>query len=527
MTLSQSSICSKNNPLLFLSFLIVMPVMAASSSPSNEVLSKEQSIQKIERRLEQLEQKMVHSDQDGFMIQSATGDNQLWFHLLLQTDQDIFMDTQGVTLNSGTSSLPITDRNTVDRLWVRRARPTLSGTLLKYYDFTLSPDFGQGQSRLYDAYVDDHYFDKFSFKVGKQISLISGLDILKSPNSLYSMEAGYSGMMAPNREIGLVFHGEWTSPGLKHQSSDSFGFNDLFSYQIGMFSGTADNSNPGLNPVSSTAFSTETATLENKSLEARVFANPFQGSNIALIEGLGIGVSGSSDDPNNETELPAMISVGQNPIFTYMSSTAANGARHRIHPQACWYLGAFAVLGDWAQTMQTLSSTVQPNTSGQLNTYITQNNQAGQVQLIYNVTGEKGDFLTKLTPNKPFDPLGSGTWGAIQFVGRWSGLYMNKRVFRASTTNGSQTLYTFSDPRLSVSEANTLSVGVNWFLNRYVRMTTEYDQTRFVGGCSTGALTASINPGCLTSGTAATASTSMVLNRPDEKVIMQRFQLQF
>ncbi|WNV05773.1 hypothetical protein RP726_04965 [Candidatus Methylospira mobilis] len=52
-------------------------------------------------------------------------------------------------------------------------------------------------------------------------------------------------------------------------------------------------------------------------------------------------------------------------------------------------------------------------------------------------------------------------------------------------------------------------------------VSTEYGQTGFVGGCSIGATSAQYNPGRLTSG-GATAATSQVINRPDEKVIMHR-----
>ncbi|MGM9452521.1 hypothetical protein ACTAZI_04210 [Legionella bozemanae] len=56
---------------------------------------------------------------------------------------------------------------------------------------------------------------------------------------------------------------------------------------------------------------------------------------------------------------------------------------------------------------------------------------------------------------------------------------------------------------------------------------TEYAQANFVEGCSTGALNAPETLGCFTAGDYATASTSKVRNRPNERVIMQRFQLSF
>ncbi len=104
---------------------------------------------------------------------------------------------------------------------------------------------------------------------------------------------------------------------------------------------------------------------------------------------------------------------------------------------------------------------------------------------------------------------------------------MDNNIFSYFITEGEQTNYTFANPRLTVQRANTWGKGINWFLNRNIVIMTEYDQTNFLGGCSTGGLNAPITPGCLTANTYATASTSKVINRPHERVIMQRIQLSF
>ena len=469
-------------------------------------------------------------DEDGFAIRSASSDNELRLGLLLQTDQDIFIDTKGVTINNGTASTPITNRNTVDRIWIRRARPIFSGHLFKYNNFVFVPDFSQGQTRLFDAFVDVHYIKWLGISAGKQLSLLAGIEQLKDPATFYSAESGYASIMAPNREIGIMLHGQWGPPGVvdKIPYVEQHGFNEWFSYQIGVFSGTADSTNPGLNPSSTTAFSTETATLENKGIEARVFSNPFLGQNHNVwFQGLGVGLAAGFDSPNNQADLPAILSVGQNPIFTYESKVAANGERYRFHPQGYWFVESLGIVGDWAFTAQhILNQTTSSALPNQISSML-QHNHAGQIQVIYNLTGEKNKYMEKLTPDKAFNPSESGAWGAFQLVGRWSSLFMDLNVFNSQSVVNENRIYTYADPRLSVSKANTLSIGLNWVLNKYVRVMTEYDQTRFTGGCSTGALSATMNPGCLTSGDAALAVGSQVRNRSDEKVIMQRFQVQY
>lgn len=110
---------------------------------------------------------------------------------------------------------------------------------------------------------------------------------------------------------------------------------------------------------------------------------------------------------------------------------------------------------------------------------------------------------------------------------RMSRLLMDASVFQNSAIVGDQKVYAYVDPRKSVSQASTFSVTLHWYWNEFLRWSTEYDQTSFIGGCSTGGLNAPVNPGCLTAGAYATAATSTVLNRPTEKLIMQRIQLIF
>ncbi len=473
---------------------------------------------------------LVEWDSEGFSIRTKNGDNELRLGFLLQADQDIFFNTEGLTINDGVDSRPVINRTNVDRIWVRRARPILSGHLLKYNNFVFVPDFGQGQTRLFDAAVDVHYIKWLAFMAGKQISLLAGLQQFKDQSTLFSMEPGYATNMAPNREIGFLLHGQWGPTGQLENDApyvDQRGFREWFSYQLGMFSGTADNTNPGLNPTSATAFSTETAALENKAVEARLFSNPFLGCKNVWLRGLGVGFATGVDNPTNEANLPAILSVGQNPIFTYSTNAVANGHRYRFHPQGYWFIGPGGVVVDWGFTAQhilnqTLNSPPTLNTTSLL-----QHNHAGEIQLVYNLTGETLDFMEKIIPLKPFNPNQKGAFGALQLVGRWSTLSMSSNVFNAFTMSGDSAQYVYADPRTSVSYANTFSVGVNWILNQYVRIVTEYDQTSFIGGCSTGALSASVNPGCLTGGAATYLLTSRVLNRPDEKTLMQRVQVQF
>ncbi len=77
--------------------------------------------------------------QDGFALQTANGDYGLVFGLTAQTDGRFSLDTPS----------PI-----VETFTIRKARPTLSGRVGRWFDFKVMPDFGNGTTTLTDAYFE-------------------------------------------------------------------------------------------------------------------------------------------------------------------------------------------------------------------------------------------------------------------------------------------------------------------------------------------------------------------------------------
>lgn len=263
--------------------------------------------------------KRDESSDSWFRFSTANGRNWIGFHGWLESDGDIFMNVSGLTINDGIKSIPIINQNTATRFWLNRARPIIEGTIEKYMHFLISADFGQSQKRLFDAFVDFYYYRLFGFRVGKQSSLASSIQNFIMIQIYHTLQPGFTTILAPNRENGFVVYGT-TGPFNKGHYDiwvTPFGFDDWFSYQIGILGGTADGTNPGLNPVSATGFNSEVSSLANKAFEARVFMNPFINQNSEWVKHLGIGFSGSAQTVNNEYLLPAIVSPGLNPIFLY------------------------------------------------------------------------------------------------------------------------------------------------------------------------------------------------------------------
>jgi phosphate-selective porin len=119
------------------------------------------------------------------------------------------------------------------------------------------------------------------------------------------------------------------------------------------------------------------------------------------------------------------------------------------------------------------------------------------VQLSYILTGEKKGFGSP-TPKHNFDPLhrrSGGGWGAVELAVRVGDWEAEKGFYNYGLASDATT------PR----HLHEYVGGVNWYLNRLLRITGDYGNTSFGGG----------------------AAASAGGNRPVEKVFTLRFQINF
>jgi phosphate-selective porin OprO/OprP len=119
-------------------------------------------------------------------------------------------------------------------------------------------------------------------------------------------------------------------------------------------------------------------------------------------------------------------------------------------------------------------------------------NTAWQVQLAWVLTGEDASYLG-VTPSQNFS-LKGGHWGSLTLVGRVSQLNVDSDAFAGTAATR------LANPNTQPNRATDYGIGLSWDLSREVRIYFTYDQTKFDGGAPNGA------------------------NRPDEKVLITRFQ---
>jgi phosphate-selective porin OprO/OprP len=411
----------------------------------------------VERRLELLEEAatqqkaatpVVTAGDRGFNFKSADGSFLVKIRGLIHADGREYVGDKDLWLR--------------DSFLIRRARPLLEATFFDVADFRLMPDFGNGPALVQDAYVDMRPFPFLKLRGGKFKAPV-GLERLQSAAAIVFPERGLPTSLAPNRDLGFMFHGV-VGPA-------------VFSYEIGVFNGVVDGGSGDLD------------NNHAKDFAGRVFIQPWKGDPYHLLANLGFGVSGTtgwqrgtgavfatSGMTTRRTAapvpgLPVYRTAGQQTFFSYRlneevpdGAVIGYGRRTRFSPQGYFYYGPFGLLGEYIQTRKAVE--IGPQAANLTHA-------AWQVAA-YFVFGGKPLFEgTSIT--QPFD-LRKGTWGALELAARYNDLEIDDDTFPI-----------FADPNRSARRARAIGGVVNWHWSRNIKLSLAYEHTRFQGGAPGGA----------------------------------------
>jgi len=381
----------------------------------------------------------VAADPSGFTIRAHDGDYLLKLGFDLQVDNRSFVGPAG-------TALP-------DTILLRRARPVISGTVYEYVDFYFRPDFGLGTTTIYDAYVQVNYFRRATLRAGKFKPPV-GLERLQGDDDTNFIERGLPTLLVPSRDIGFQLAGDLAT--------------QRVTYAVGVFNGVPDN---GLS---------DGASSDHRDFAARLLLTPFQPDENNPLRVLGVGVGATTGAVDN-IALPSYKSFGQNPFVAFASGVTPAGHRTRLAPQAFYYFGALGILAEYGLTEEGFQK-------GAVRRDIAF--RAWQVQASYVLTGERKGFLSP-APRKNFEPR-NRAWGAVELAARVGDFNAERGLYN----------YGFASPASAARRAHEWAGGVNWYLNRSLRLSLDCGRTNFLGGAVTG-------------------------NRPSEKVILSRVQINF
>jgi len=376
----------------------------------------------------------------GFTVRTADTNFVLRIRGYIQADGRFYPDDDS----------PTSTRN--DTFLLRRVRPIIEGTVFDKFDYRLMLDFPSGSpstagnnAYVQDAYVNYRPFSELQFQIGKFKEPV-GLERLQSGANLLFIERGYPTQLVPNRDMGAQLQGDL--------------FGGWLNYAAGIFNGVA-NGGSGDNEQAD----------DDKDFAGRLFATPFVKSENDWLRGLGLGVAGTVGD--QQGALRSFVTPGQQTFFSYITgagtlaapNVTADGDIWRISPQAYYYKGPFGIFGEYVIASQEVRRTAGTST------FATLRNTGWQVAASYFLTGEDNSFKA-VTPRKPFTWGGEGL-GAVELTARYGQLDVDDDTFPL-----------YANAATSASKASSWGVGVNWHLNRNIKLSLNYEQTEFDGGTS-------------------------------------------
>jgi phosphate-selective porin OprO/OprP len=384
------------------------PAVAESAAASDEQVDsatdQERRIKDLETQVDRLNRETREHEsgidilkrfplaqwKDGFIINSADNAYKLRIGGYTQFDGRFFIDDD--------------DKGDTNRFLFRRVRLQFDGTVARYFDFRIMPDFAGSQLALFDAYTDINYFPDFKLRVGKFKPPV-GLERLQSATAIPFVERGLPTNLVPNRDLGVQLWGEpWGG---------------AVTYALGIFNGAQDGQN------------NDGDVNDDKDFAGRVFLHPFRLTSLSALENLGFGVAGSFGHERgtaSNPDLPQYRSAGQATIFRYKAgatptaadTSVAAGDRWRLSPQTYFYYGSFGLMGEYVVSANEVTFNTEHETL---------DHSAWQIATTYVLTGEPASYKGVI-PFKAFNPFfGQWGWGAWEAGFRFGQLFIDEDAF--------------------------------------------------------------------------------------------------
>ncbi|HEU5117100.1 MAG TPA: porin, partial [Isosphaeraceae bacterium] len=339
-------------------------------------------------------------------------------------------------------------------------RAYLYGNITKNWEYQLAEQGFLGSFNLLDMFINAHFSDKIQFKFGRMLSPFLYEYYGFSPAWEPVITNSPLFQLAGKRQIGAMFWGQL--------------FDQKLQYQAGIYNG-----------IDGGFFDFD----RNKDFLGAITLTPFKDRNNSIFQHLGAGVGvqtgwqnymlnrGDTANFINGAGEPTLndnfITSTGVPFFQYNADVRAMGNRTKIAPHFFWF-GRFSILAEYLIQSRELADSTRQGTSVQRGYY---------VNASYFLTGERynGDGLggyTTISPIHPFMPS-QGKWGpgAWEIAAQFSELNVGTGDFQRG----------FADPNLYANRLDQLMVGMNWWPNKWTRISfdwvfDEFNRTIPLGG---------------------------------------------
>jgi phosphate-selective porin OprO and OprP len=406
----------------------------------------DQKVKVIDRKLE-VQQETVQAEQQKSLSMPVVTVNENGFSLS-SPNHDYNLNLAGIIQANGRFFSSGSDKNISSTFYLDRVRPILTGALGKYYNFNITPDFGQGKVTLQDAYINMTYWDYASLRAGKFKAPLD-LERLQTDRDLEFSQRSEIQNLVPNRDTGGDLHGRL--------------FDGRLYYDAALMNGVPNNT---------AADTTDLDNNDGKDFVGRIFANPFVLSENEYLKGLGVGFAGSYGDERGTT-ISTYKTYGMSTWFSYNSGVTASGLRARLEPQAYYYWRGLGLMAEYAQDEHSLNLFTKKGTSPfprLINRTDTFTDTGYMAQASYILTGEDASYGW-VKPYHSFDPR-NGFFGAWELAARISNVAADTRQFQLG----------FAAPNVAAQTATEWAAGINWYLTPNVKWQFDYANTYFDGG---------------------------------------------
>lgn len=198
---------------------------------------------------------------------------------------------------------------------------------------------------------------------------------------------------------------------------------------------------------------------------------PFASRKGCLLERLQLGAAvnfGNQFEPINPQTLRTPANI---PFFQFNRGVLADGSRSRWSPEVLYFVGSFGFAAQYFRMDQLL----RPAAMGAgAQFHIEVPFEGYYIQASYLLTGEqRTGYGQAIDPKRPFDPhlktFGPGAW---ELVGRVSRLRVGDVVFEPGAAR-------LADPATVSNSATEMTLGFNWYLNKWVRTQFNYEHAWF------------------------------------------------
>ena len=433
--------------------LAISTMAIASSSIRIEAQETTNPPKSLEERLEEIDQRVRISDRKRELDKEAADEK-------AKTAARVAAGRSGFSLTSADSAYSLRIRGytqadgrfvaeesrvpgTINTFLLRRVRPIFEGTVARSFDFRIMLDFGGGVASVQDGHVDARFSRAVKLRAGKMKPPF-GIERLQSGAEILFIERGLPTNLVPNRDVGAQIFGDLAQ--------------DRIGYAAGIFNGVPDGSSGDID------------TNNEKEGVGRVMAAPLKTATSPWLSGISVGMAASYG--NNKataaaTGLAGYRAPSQQIFFSYRgaggvdsTTVVANGRRLRYSPQATLYAGRIGLLGEFVASKNEVR--IGANEAELAH-------ESWQVTGSYVLTGETPSFRG-VTPKRPWERATGGK-GAFEIAGRYGALTADSASFPL-----------YANPVSAARRAESWGAGVNWYINRNVKLVVDYDQTQFDGG---------------------------------------------